>query len=139
MGHKSELTVLLLVGAALHFAMRAARPPPTLGRAGPPLACAVPVERAGAGVVCLTAEQARGRGVRAGANMPPERLAAWRAPVDVNHATVAELASLDGIGPALAARIVAARPFASVTDVARVRGIGVRRLARLRARLVLDE
>ena len=71
--------------------------------------------------------------------MRPERLAAWGAPVDVNGATVEELASLDGIGPKLAARIVAARPFRRVEEVARVRGIGQRRLARLRPRLVLDE
>ena len=50
-----------------------------------------------------------------------------------------ELASLDGIGPALGARIVAARPFVTVEDIAKVRGIGRRRLARLRPRLFLDE
>ena len=58
------------------------------------------------------------------------RLAAWGAPVDVNRATVEELASLDGVGLKLGARIVAARPFATIEDVGRVRGIGRRRLAR---------
>jgi len=71
--------------------------------------------------------------------MAPDRLAAWGAPVDVNRATVAELASLDGIGPKLGARIVAARPFVTVDDIGKVRGIGPRRLARLRPRLFLDE
>ena len=71
--------------------------------------------------------------------MAPDRLAAWGAPVDVNRATVEELASLEGVGPKLAARIVAARPFATVEDVAKVRGVGRRRLARLRPRLFLDE
>jgi competence protein ComEA len=71
--------------------------------------------------------------------MAPDRLAAWGAPVDVNRATVEELVSLDGIGPKLGARIVAARPFHSVEEVARVRGIGRRRLARLRPRLFLDD
>ena len=69
----------------------------------------------------------------------PDRLAAWDAPVDVNAATVEELASLDGIGPKLATRIVAARPFRSVEEVAKVRGVGRRRLARLQPRLLLDE
>jgi competence ComEA-like helix-hairpin-helix protein len=71
--------------------------------------------------------------------MAPARMAALGTVVDVNRASLEELASLDGIGPRLAARIVAARPFSSVDDVARVRGIGAKRLARLRARLSLDE
>src|SRR5436305_1970317 len=83
-------------------------------------------------------------GARCGAQpvrspMAPARMAALGVPVDVNRATVEELASLDGVGPKLAERIVAARPFATVDDVARVRGIGAKRLARLRARLSLDE
>lgn len=71
--------------------------------------------------------------------MAPDRLAAWGVPIDVNHGTLAELASLQGVGPKLAARIVAARPFRSVDEVARVRGIGRRRLERLRARLSLGQ
>ena len=134
-----DLLCLGLWLAALGFAVQALRPAATLGRAGPAPPCVVPVEVAGQGVACLDAAEAARRHVRAGAGMPPDRLAAWGAPVDVNRATVDELASLDGIGPKLAARIVAARPFRSVDEVARVRGIGRRRLARLRPRLVLDE
>ena len=59
------------------------------------------------------------------------------APVDLNRASLLELASLDGIGVRLAARIVLARPFVTVEDLARVRGIGARRLAALRARLTV--
>jgi competence protein ComEA len=70
--------------------------------------------------------------------MAPDRLAAWGAPVDVNHASVEELGSLEGIGPKIGARIIAARPFRSLEDLARVRGVGRRRLARLRPRLLLD-
>jgi competence protein ComEA len=64
-----------------------------------------------------------------------------RALVDLNRAPLAELEALDGVGPALARRIVAARPFATIGDVARVRGIGPKRLARLREQglAVLDE
>ena len=73
--------------------------------------------------------------VPAGTRLPPARLQTLGIPIDLNRASAAELASLDGIGPRLAARIVAARPFASVDDLARVRGIGRKRVAALRPRL----
>jgi competence protein ComEA len=56
-------------------------------------------------------------------------------PIDVNHATAAELQRLPGIGPKLAQRILETReqqPFRSVEDLRRVRGIGVKTLERLR-------
>jgi competence protein ComEA len=56
--------------------------------------------------------------------------------VDVNRATAAELETLPGIGPVLAARIVAHRdergPFTSVDDLQSVRGVGPSLLADLR-------
>jgi competence ComEA-like helix-hairpin-helix protein len=129
-----------LSALALVFAVWSLRPPGALGRAGPAPPCAVAVERVGRGVACLGPGAGFVAGDReGGGRMAPDRLAAWGAPVDINHATVEELASLDGVGLKLGARIVAARPFASVDDLARVRGIGRRRLARLRARLFLDE
>jgi competence protein ComEA len=140
-----------LMIAAIGFAVRAVRPPAVLGRAGPAPPCAVAVEIAGAGVRCLPRADVSppalvsgdrvsgGRMAPASRRMAPDRLAAWEAPVDVNRAGPDELASLDGIGPKLAARIVAARPFRCVEELARVRGIGRRRLARLRPRLFLDE
>jgi competence ComEA-like helix-hairpin-helix protein len=135
------LLVCILIGFALGFAEHALRPRGVLGRAGPAARCAIPIERPGRGVACVDAVDGGPRaGDRAGGGrMAPERLAAWGAPVDINHATVEELASLDGIGPKLGARIVAARPFATVEDIARVRGVGRRRLARLKPRLFLDE
>jgi hypothetical protein len=134
-----DLLTLLLVVATLALVGRAARTPSHLGRAGPTPPCVMPVARPGLGVACVGADEAARAGVRAGQGLDPDGLAAWGVAVDVNRATVAELASLEGIGPALAARIVAARPFANVADVARVRGIGERRLARLLPRLALDE
>ena len=60
--------------------------------------------------------------------------AAW--PVDLNRAGVEELKELPGVGPALAARIVAARRerlFTSLDDLVRVPGIGPATLDKLRA------
>jgi len=53
-------------------------------------------------------------------------------PMDVNAASAADLELLPRIGPALARRILEARPFATVDDLVRVRGIGPRTLERLR-------
>lgn len=57
-------------------------------------------------------------------------------PVDLNRASVDELDSLPGVGPATAAAIVAYRdqhgPFSSVDDLADVRGIGPAKLEALR-------
>jgi beta-lactamase superfamily II metal-dependent hydrolase len=52
--------------------------------------------------------------------------------VDLNTATQGELEALPGIGPTLARRIMEARPFRSVEDLDRVKGIGPKRLAELR-------
>ncbi len=52
-------------------------------------------------------------------------------PIDIDHASVEDLEALPGIGPGLAARIAAARPFRSVSDVREVPGIGPRRWAAL--------
>lgn len=52
--------------------------------------------------------------------------------IDINTATADELLELPGIGPALAAAIIAARPFDRVDDLARVPGIGRKRLAAMR-------
>lgn len=53
--------------------------------------------------------------------------------VDVNAATQEALESLPGIGPAMAKRIIAGRPYSSVDDMLRVKGVGDATLAKLRA------
>lgn len=60
------------------------------------------------------------------------------APLDVNRASEWELARLPGVGPALAARIVAARPFDEVDDLRRVRGLRPAALERLRPFVTIE-
>ncbi len=56
-------------------------------------------------------------------------------PVDINSADVALLDTLPGVGPSTAQKIVADRaangPFASVADLARITGIGEKKIASL--------
>lgn len=52
--------------------------------------------------------------------------------IDINSATKDELIVLPGIGPAIAARIVAERPFSSIDDLTRVGGIGRETLKKIR-------
>lgn len=62
--------------------------------------------------------------------------------IDPNTAPVDELARLPGIGPAVAARIVAEReraPFRTMEDLLRVPGIGPRTLERMTSHLALAE
>jgi hypothetical protein len=44
--------------------------------------------------------------------------------ININTATLAQLELLPGVGPAMAARIIAGRPYAAPTDLARVKGLG---------------
>ena len=52
--------------------------------------------------------------------------------IDVNTATEKELRSVPGIGPVIAARIIAARPFRSADDLEKVNGIGDKNYAKMR-------
>lgn len=57
-------------------------------------------------------------------------------PIDLNRATQAELQLLPGVGPAIAARIVAARTarggFVDLRDLLQVKGIGTKTLEKIR-------
>lgn len=55
-------------------------------------------------------------------------------PVNVNTASLKELETLPGIGPELATRIVAARPYAAISDLLRVNGIDEVRLRAIEPR-----
>lgn len=80
-------------------------------------------------------ETALGRGE---AQTAPERV-----PVNVNTATVDQLQSLTGIGPALAQAIVDEReangPFETLDELLRVRGIGQAKLEALRSEACVGE
>ena len=63
------------------------------------------------------------------------------AAVDVNTASAAELEALPGIGAAKAAAIVEerqVRPFASIEDLERVRGVGPALVAELRPHITVS-
>ncbi len=54
------------------------------------------------------------------------------APVNINTATLAELETLPGVGPKTAQLIVDGRPYATVDDLLRVKGIGPATLTKIK-------
>ncbi len=60
-------------------------------------------------------------------------------PININRATISEFDSLPGVGPVIAARIVAYRkvngPFTGVEDLQKVSGIGVAKFADLKSKI----
>lgn len=59
--------------------------------------------------------------------------------VDLNTADMDELRTLPGVGPALAERLLQARPFASIEDLGRVNGFGPAAIERLQPHVTLSK
>ncbi len=60
-------------------------------------------------------------------------------PLDLNRAPVERLETLPGIGPNIAKAIVKGRPYQSVDDLAKVRGIGPTTLEKLRDKVKVSD
>lgn len=60
-------------------------------------------------------------------------------PVDLNKASQGELQGLPGVGPVLAERIIEARPFDSVEDLVRVRGISENLLRQIQESIFVEK
>jgi len=59
--------------------------------------------------------------------------------VDINTASLAELQTLPGIGPVLSQRVVDGRPYESLDDLTRVKGIGPKTLNKFRDKIIAGE
>ena len=72
--------------------------------------------------------------------MPARKAAAAKAaasPVSVNNGSEAELLAVKGLPPSVARAIIAARPFATLDEVCKAKGMGPKMLAKLRDLLAL--
>ena len=78
----------------------------------------------------LTASTPRINPVETKKSHPKEEI--QRGQIDINSATEKELKMIPGIGPVIAARIIAARPFRSADDLKKVNGIGEKKYAKVR-------
>ncbi|MDX6670873.1 MAG: competence protein ComEA [Solirubrobacteraceae bacterium] len=92
--------------------------------------------------VIVPARAAGGAGAVGGASGPPGvAVVAPGAPLNLNTATAEQLDGLDGIGPAMAQKIVAYRQahggFRSLSELDQVPGIGPKRLAALKGLLTV--
>jgi competence ComEA-like helix-hairpin-helix protein len=59
-------------------------------------------------------------------------------PVDINNASEKELTMLPGVGPKIAKEIAAARPFQSVDDLKKVKGIGDKSFSAMKTYVVCN-
>jgi competence ComEA-like helix-hairpin-helix protein len=90
-----------------------------------------------AGIVVLATVALAAAGLQARRNPPSGELAGTQ--LNLNAATAEQLSAFRGVGPATAQRIVAWRAahgsFRSIEDLARVPGVGPKRIAALRGRV----
>ncbi len=58
-------------------------------------------------------------------------------PLDLNSANSLELQTIKGIGPVMAEKIIAARPYKSINDLLKVHGIGPAKLKDIAPHVIL--
>ena len=58
--------------------------------------------------------------------------------VNINTATEQQIETIPGVGPALAVRIIAGRPYSTVSDIDRVKGIGPAKMTTLRSYIKVE-
>jgi hypothetical protein len=68
----------------------------------------------------------------------PRRIVVKDSLINPNTATEEELRSLPGVGPVIAGKIVAGRPYRSVDDLVKVDGIGADRMSEIKPRVTLE-
>lgn len=59
--------------------------------------------------------------------------------IDLNTATKKELESIPGIGPVLAERIMAGRPYRNIDELLKIKGIGKKNLSKIRNCFVIKK
>lgn len=98
------------------------------------MACRSPLLR---GLLCLSLLLSLSSNLSANKKKPPAR------PVNINKATSEELQQVPGIGPATAQKILQMRksygPFKSVDDLLAIRGLGQKRLDKMRKYLTVGK
>ena len=60
-------------------------------------------------------------------------------PLDLNKAPVSRLETLPGIGPETAKAIVKGRPYKSIEDLDRIKGVGPATIDKLREKVVIGD
>ncbi len=59
--------------------------------------------------------------------------------IDINQASQIELQSISGIGPVLASRIIAGRPYKNVEELLNVKGVGPKKLEKIRPYITVNQ
>ena len=108
------------------------------------LELAATLERRGAWAATDAAEIARLRAEQLAEDRADKELIKFSAgkyaapgSVDLNTATARELQSVSGIGPVLATKIIAGRPYKTVDELLRISGVGAKQLEKIRPALVI--
>jgi len=100
------------------------------------------VGEAPAPVAPVAAKETRKKGEAAPTTKAKEQKAAEPAsgpPVDLNTADLKALEALPGVGPATAQKIIAARPFKSVDDLSKVKGMSKAKMEALKDKVTVGQ